>query len=176
MIIWLIGMSGAGKTTIGRGVWQRWRVRDQATLFLDGDTLRDVWGDQLSHDIEGRARNAHRISHLCRMLDEQGINAVAAVLSIFPEWQAWNRQTFSSYYEVFIDLPMSVLQARDPKGIYAAQERGEMTNVVGCDIPFPRPPKPDLILDEHDMLAPPEELAARILRESGVMPDAHGAP
>ena len=174
MIVWLIGLSGAGKTTIGRQVWQQWRKHDPATVFLDGDILRDVWGDRLGHDVEGRALNAHRISHLCRVLDEQAINAVAAVLSIFPEWQAWNRQTFSSYYEVFLDLPMDVLRARDPKGIYAAHDRGEMPLVVGCDLEFPVPPGPDLVLREDDMQSSPADLARRILNESGALNEAKG--
>jgi adenylylsulfate kinase-like enzyme len=174
VIIWLIGLSGAGKTTIGREVWQQWREQDPATVFLDGDILRDVWGDRLGHDVEGRARNAHRISHLCRVLDEQGINAVAAVLSIFPEWQAWNRETFSSYYEVFLDLPMEVLKQRDPKGIYAAHDSGEMPLVVGCDLPFPTPPAPDLVLGEDAMKSSPGDLARRILGDSGVLHDQEG--
>ncbi len=174
MIVWLIGLSGAGKTTIGRDVWTQWREQDPATVFLDGDILRDVWGDRLGHDVEGRARNAHRISHLCRVLDEQGINAVAAVLSMFPDWQAWNRETFSSYYEVFLDLPMEVLKARDPKGIYAAHDRGEMPLVVGCDLEFPRPPAPDLVLGEDDMQESPSDLAGRILAATGVLAGTEG--
>jgi len=174
MIVWLIGLSGAGKTTIGREVWHQWRAFDPSTVFLDGDILRDVWNDRLGHDVAGRAQNAHRISHLCRVLDEQGINAVAAVLSIFPDWQRWNRQTFSSYFEVFIDLPMEVLRQRDPKGLYAAHDRGAMPDVVGCDLPFPRPPAPDLVLGNDDMNSSPSTLARRILREAGLPDEPKG--
>ena len=87
MIIWMIGMSGAGKTTVGKLLTERLKKNHSNLVFLDGDILRDVWGDSLAHDVEGRRKNALRISSLCQMLDAQGIHAVACVLSIFPEYQ-----------------------------------------------------------------------------------------
>lgn len=163
MITWLIGMSGAGKTTIGRLVEAELRTTNPATVYLDGDLLREVWGEQSGHDIAGREINAGRISRLCAMLDQQGLDVVAAVLSIFPHWQAWNRATFSSYFEVFLDAPMDVLCARDTKGLYAAAAAGRENNVVGIDIPFPRPAAPDLVLDTSGAAGGPAVLAAAIL-------------
>ncbi len=162
MIIWLIGLSGAGKTIIARRLVERLKEDHKNLVFLDGDVLRDVWGDSLGHDIEGRRVNAHRISHLCRMLDRQDIHVVAAVLSIFPDWQAWNRETFSRYFEVLIDAPMEVLKARDSKGLYAKALAGEITNVVGVDIPFPTPSQPDLVIDNSTAREDPGELSAQI--------------
>jgi cytidine diphosphoramidate kinase len=175
MIIWLIGLSGAGKTTVGRQVYDRVRTVHANTVFLDGDILRDVWGDRLGHDVAGRRRNAERISRLCAMLDRQGIHVVAAVLSIFPDWQAWNRRTFSAYYEVFLDTPLEVVKARDAKGLYAAAEqaisRGETADMVGLDIPMPVPPQADLHVRSPAVLAPPAQLAEMIFAACGV-----GAP
>lgn len=159
MVIWLIGMSGAGKTTIGVRVAERLRALQSDVVFLDGDILREVWGDDLAHDIDGRRKNAERISMLCRLLDRQGITVIAAVLSIFPEWQEWNRREFEQYFEVFIDVPMELLEERDVKGIYRQARRGEIDNVVGIDIPFPRPSSPDLVIDSDDMKRTPDELA-----------------
>ena len=96
MVIWLIGLSAAGKTSVGRILAQRLKARHANLVFLDGDVLREVWGDRLGHDVAGRRANAHRISHLCRVLDAEGIHVVAAVLSLFPEWQRWNRENFDS--------------------------------------------------------------------------------
>jgi len=141
-------MSGAGKTTLAKELYARLRPDHSNLVLLDGDAFREVFRD-VDHTIEGRRRNAERISHLCHVLDSQGIHVIAAVLSIFPEWQAWNREHFADYYEVFLDVPLDVLEKRDTKGLYADARAGRMTNVVGVDIPFPRPQFPDLIIDDR---------------------------
>lgn len=147
MIIWLIGMSGSGKSTIGRELAKRLRETKKPVLYLDGDELREVWGDELGYTIEGRGKNASRISNLCKLLDRNGVSVVAAVLSVFPHWQKWNRENFSSYFEVFLEVPLQVLEKRDPKGIYLRARNGKLSNVVGIDVPFPIPPNPDLKID-----------------------------
>lgn len=167
MIIWLIGLSGAGKTTIGRELVDRLNMSGNKYIFLNGDILRDVWGDSLGHTIEGRRKNAHRISHLCRMLDHQQVNVVACVLSIFPEWQQWNRENFSSYFEIFVDAPMEQLIERDSKGLYKKALAGEVTNVVGVDIPFPKPPASNLVLQNDATTKTPGILADEILAAMG---------
>ena len=147
MVIWFIGLSGSGKTTLARALHDRLKPRLANLVLLDGDDFRAVFGD-VDHTVAGRRRNAERISNLCKVLDDQGIHVIAAVLSLFPDWQAWNRKHLSNYLEVFLDLPLPTLKARDTKGLYAGAESGRIANVVGVDIPFPRPPAPDLVLDE----------------------------
>lgn len=164
MIIWLTGLSGAGKTTIGKLVYDQIKTKYSNTVFLDGDILREVWGDQLGHDIDGRYMNAKRISLLCALLDRQGIHTIACVLSIFPEWRKWNRETFSEYYEVFIDTPIEEVIKRDSKGLYKKALAGELTNVVGIDIPMPPEETWDMKISEPEVLRPPEELAVKICK------------
>ena len=150
MVIWLIGMSGAGKTTIAREVRRIWVAREPNTVLVDGDEIRDIMkSDQQpdSHTVAGRRRNADRITALCKWLDQQNINVVCSILSIFPELRAQNRTQFSNYYEVFIDAPLDVLVQRDTKNLYAPAIRGELENVVGIDIPFPKPESADLMVD-----------------------------
>lgn len=171
MVIWLIGMSGAGKTTIGRQVHRLWQAEAANTVFIDGDEVRELFRhDQGSQPftVEGRRLNAERITALCAMLDRQGINVVCCILSLFPEMQAENRTRFSRYFEVFIDTPMAVLEARDVKGLYAAARRGDNPNMVGIDIPFPIPPAPDLAINDATDPANVEPTARRILDLAGV--------
>jgi adenylylsulfate kinase-like enzyme len=163
MVVWLIGLSAAGKTTVARELVGRLREQHDGVVLLDGDELREVWGDDLGHTVDDRRRNARRVSHLCRLLDRQGVHVVAAILSMFPEWQAWNRRELSDYFEVFLDVPMDELERRDPRGLYAAVRAGRTSGVVGVDIPFPPPPHADLVLRPPEVLEPPDRIAARIL-------------
>jgi adenylylsulfate kinase-like enzyme len=151
LIIWLIGMSGSGKTTLGKKIYQARKAVNKCTVFLDGDHVREMLKNDADYTIQGRNKNAARISYMCKFLDKEGIDVVAAVLSIFPEWQKWNRENFTDYYEIFLDVPMIELMERDPKGLYKQAAAGELENFVGFDIEFPTPPDPDLVITLDDM-------------------------
>lgn len=163
MIIWLIGMSGSGKTTLARALHARLKPKTRHLVYLDGDEFREVFRNDVDHTVEGRRKNAERVSHTCRMLDQQGIHVLASVLSIFPEWQAWNRENFSSYFEIFLDVSLQTLKQRDVKGLYAGAERGHIPNVVGVDIPFPRPLAADLTITEDRQTDGVDACVAHIL-------------
>ena len=166
MVIWLIGLSGSGKTTLGREIARQLRARQPNTVLLDGDELREVFahgrGDE-AYTVEGRRVNAERMVALCRLLDGQGIHVVCCILSIFPEMRDGNRGRFSRYFEIFMDAPLAVLEARDTKGLYAGARQGKTRNVVGIDIPFERPTRPDMVVDSSGDTADVERLAAEIL-------------
>lgn len=164
MIIWLIGLSGAGKTTVGEELVRMLRKEGRTALFLDGDILREVWRDELGHSMEARRRNHERISHLCKVLDQDPhLDIVVAALSVFPDLQRWNRENFGHYFEIFLDVPLELAMARDAKGLYAKAQAGHLRNIVGVDIPFPRPPAPDMVVSAAECADPPRTIAGRIL-------------
>ena len=163
MVIWLIGLAGAGKTNIGREVFALLKERKPNVVFIDGDDFRTVMGDDLGHTIAAREVNAGRISRLCRHLDSQGIDVVCSVLSIFHEWQRWNRKNFSRYFEVYIRVLFETVVARDPKGLYRRALAGEIKNVVGVDIEFPPPEFPDLVIDNDGQVESLTEIARNIV-------------
>ena len=169
MIIWMIGMSGSGKTTLGREVARQWREKASNVVFLDGDEMREIFrndrGEQ-AYTVEGRRENAERIAGLCDMLDRQNINVVCCILSIFADMREKNRSRFLQYFEVFMDAPMEVLRQRDVKGLYAAHERGETSNVVGVDIPFEPPAFADMVIDSSGDNPDLEHLASVILAKA----------
>ncbi|MBO6788920.1 MAG: adenylyl-sulfate kinase [Dinoroseobacter sp.] len=150
MVIWMIGMSGSGKTTLGREVVRKWRETATNVVFLDGDEMREIFRSnkgEHAYTIEGRRENADRIVALCELLDRQNINVLCCILSIFDDMRLQNRSRFSEYFEVFMDAPVETLRRRDVKGIYAAFDKGETSNVVGIDIPFGTPTSADMVID-----------------------------
>jgi len=172
MIVWLVGMSGAGKTTIGMEVYRMWKKIDPATVFLDGDVVREIFHhnkDLLAYTVEGRYENARRIHEICRWLDSQGINVVCCILAIFDDILMKNRAVYASYFEVYIQVPFAVLQIRDTKNLYAPALAGKTKNVVGVDISFPEPKNPDMLLDNSKPGVNHSKTAYNILRKSGVL-------
>lgn len=149
MVVWIIGLSGAGKSSLGRALVHQWRERERNVVLVDGDQVRCLLGtdgQEQDYSLEGRRRNAETITRLCTWLDAQGMHVVCCILSLFPEMRATQRTRFSGYREVFIDAPLDALRARDGKKLYAEAAAGLRSNVVGVDIPFPRPTAADLVL------------------------------
>lgn len=151
MIIWVIGLAGAGKTIIGREIYNYLKQKHSNTVFLDGDIIRDIMANDLGHTHADREKNGWRICKLCKHLDDQNINVVTCILSNFQEQRDWNRKNFSKYKEIYIDVPMEVLIKRDQKGLYTSVLSGKINNVVGIDIPFNKPNNPDLIINNSEI-------------------------
>ena len=147
MIIWIIGMSGAGKTTIGKKLLPMLNKHIGKFVFIDGDEVREIFGNDLSHKLEDRRKNANRIKHLCKLFDKNNINVVCCILSIFEETRDWNRKNLKKYKEIYIKVSMNELIRRDQKGLYKGALKNEIKNVVGFDIPFEEPSKSDIIIE-----------------------------
>ena len=93
-----------------------------------------------------------RIANFCKFCENQNINVVCAILSIFPEIRDWNRKNFLNYFEVFIDAPISELKKRDSKKLYEKYAQNKISNVVGLDIKFEKPNDTDLIINNNKSL------------------------
>jgi len=166
MVIWLIGLSGAGKTTIGKCVYREWKKHEPNTVLVDGDEIREIFSRNNSdsdYSLDGRRKNAERIKQLCAWLDRQGINVVCNILLLFGDVSDWNRENLSGYLEVYVSTPLDVVKERDSKGLYSAAEKGEMKNVVGVDIPFPPPASPDITIDNSESRLRHDDIAVQIL-------------
>lgn len=151
-VFWITGLSGSGKTTLGQELCNRLRADGVQVTFLDGDQLRAVIAEDLGHSTSNRRDSAMRNARLCRMLAQQGANVVCATISLFHEVQRWNRANIPGYCEIYLHVPMEELQRRDTKGIYGRAERGDLTNVVGIDVPAETPEAPDLVLENYGEL------------------------
>ena len=168
MVVWLIGLSGTGKTTLAQEVVANANIKSNNTVLLDGDVIREIFGNDLGYSMEDRLLNAQRICQLGKFLDNQGMNVVCAILSIFPETREWNRKYIENYYEVYIETPIEILIDRDSKGIYEKYRRGEISEVVGMDIEFPVPDKADLVIkninSKEELLSFAKPIVKRVLK------------
>jgi glutamine kinase len=165
-VYWITGLSGAGKTTVGKELWRRLRAVGRAAVLLDGDIVREVIAEDLGHTTASRRKSAMRNARLCRLLCGQGIDVICPTISLFHEVHRWNRANIPGYCEIYLRVPMEELRRRDPKGIYAAAHRGELRDVVGLDLPAELPESPDLVLDNFGALDG-AAAADRILAEFG---------
>ncbi|MCA0305107.1 MAG: adenylyl-sulfate kinase [Proteobacteria bacterium] len=150
-VVWITGLSAAGKSTISAVLTDRLRARGEWCVALDGDALRDVFGrvDLKPEDYERSARLAlgFQYARLARLLAGQGSTVIVTTISLFHELHAWNRQNLPGYFEVYIRVPLEELRRRDPKGLYRRYEAGEVRNIAGLDQPFDEPAAPDLLVD-----------------------------
>lgn len=158
-VIWITGLSGAGKTTLANTLVVKLRAEGQVVVQLDGDELREVFGTTVSntqnHGLEGRLALAMQYAYLCRLIASQGVIVVISTISLFRRVHAWNRKSLPGYFEVYLKVPLAELRRRDPKSIYSRFEAGELSNVVGLDLSFDEPEAPDLMVEFSNAQTPP---------------------
>ncbi len=147
MVIWITGISAAGKTTLCTALYDIIKPQFPETVFIDSETIREMFGKGLSYREEDRRRQVERVQRLAKMLDDQGLIVIVAILYSHPELLQWNREMFEGYFEIYLDAPLELVQSRDPKQIYAKAEKGEMPHVVGLDVPWHAPEHPNLVVD-----------------------------
>jgi adenylylsulfate kinase-like enzyme len=150
-VVWITGLSGAGKSSLAHEVTLRLRASGEAVVMLDGDELREVFGaftaTVQNHGREGRLALAMQYAHLCRILATQRLTVVIATISLFREVHTWNRAHLPGYFEVYLKVPVDELRRRDPKGIYRRFDAGELTHVAGLDVPIDEPEAADWVVD-----------------------------
>jgi adenylyl-sulfate kinase len=161
-VYWITGLSGAGKTTIGKLFYQKIREFKKNVIFLDGDALREVFGNDLSYSIEDRKISAMRNARLCKFLSEQGMDVICCTISMFHDVRQWNRQHIENYREVYLKVPLNILRKRDRKGLYSALEKGQERNVYGLDLEYEEPVNPDIEI-LNDGSSQPEEIAMLLM-------------
>ena len=167
-LIWITGLSGAGKTTIGSEVFKLLKSKYNNTVFLDGDVIRDILGNDLGHDIEDRKKNAIRISKMCEFLTKQNINVVCSTMSLFKEIHDLNKLNIKYYYEIYIDVNIEELVKRDSKGLYAKALKGEIKDVIGIDLPYDKPENPCMVINNVDLEISIEQKALNIINKVGL--------
>ncbi len=148
-LIWITGLSGSGKTTIGQELYKKIKQKNTNTVFLDGDSFREILGNDLGHTSNDRLENAKRISRMCVFLILQDINVVCATMSLYKEVHQLNRNKIKNYFEIFIECKIEELIKRDQKGLYSAAINNKIQNIVGIDLPYDKPTNCELIINNN---------------------------
>ncbi|MCP3713254.1 adenylyl-sulfate kinase [Paraburkholderia sp. CNPSo 3274] len=152
VVIWLTGMSGAGKSTVARALVSRLQAFALRATMLDGDVLRTGLNSDLGFSAAERTENLRRVAHVAALFCNEGFVAVTATISPEPEHRENARRIVgeSAFVEVFVDTPLEVCEKRDPKGLYQRARRGEIAQFTGIASPYHPPVHPDLTLHTQD--------------------------
>lgn len=164
VVLWFTGLSGAGKSTIANLVERQLIAMGQHTYLLDGDNIRHGLSRDLRFSDADRVENVRRVAEVSKLMVDAGLIVLAALISPFRAERQMAREMLDpgEFIEIYVDTPLEVAQARDPKGLYAKARAGEISNFTGISSPYEPPERPELRLSAAT--SAPEELASQIVR------------
>ena len=162
-ILWFTGLSAAGKSTIATLVETRLHALGKHTYLLDGDNIRLGLNKDLGFTDRDRVENIRRIAEVAALMADAGLIALVAFISPFRRERAMARKLVGAgeFVEIFVDTPIAVAEARDPKGLYRKARRGELKDFTGIDSPYEPPENPEIRIDTTVLSA--DEAADRIV-------------
>ena len=154
-VIWITGLSGAGKTTLATKIGNNLKNIGIPNILIDGDVIRNILSEnenENSYSNEARMRNAFKYAGISLLLANQGFCVITSVIGMFEEIYNWNKKNLPGYYEIFLDIPLQKLKQRDSKGIYKQFEIGKIRNVAGLDLEIQKPAQPNLHITNNNHL------------------------
>ena len=167
--VWFTGLSGSGKSTVAAEVERSLVAAGRPAYLLDGDNLRHGLNADLGFSAGDRTENIRRVGEVARLFADAGVVALVPVISPYAADRDRARSVHEAaglrFVEVWVDTPLDVCEARDPKGLYAKARAGEITGFTGIDDPYEPPVHPDLRLVPAD--GDPAAQAALVLRLLG---------
>ncbi len=162
-VLWLTGLSGAGKSTIANLVESELQRCGHHTYLLDGDNVRHGLNADLGFTEADRVENIRRVSEVARLMVDAGLIVVVSFISPFRAERQMARSLFEGeeFIEVFVDTPLEIAEQRDPKGLYKKARRGELANFTGIDSPYERPQRAEIRIDTT--ACSPQDAARQVL-------------
>jgi adenylylsulfate kinase len=153
LVVWITGLSGAGKSTIARRLEAALRDAGRRVEVLDGDEVRTNLSSDLGFSKEARDTNIRRIGYVARLLSRNGVAVIVAAISPYREVRDEVRASIDSegcdVVEVYARCSLDELRRRDVKGLYGQALRGEIAGFTGVSDPYEEPLIPDVVLDSE---------------------------
>ncbi len=148
-VLWLTGLSGAGKSTIANLVEKKLHALGKHTYLLDGDNVRHGLNRDLGFTDADRVENIRRVSEVSKLMADAGLIVLVSFISPFRAERRMARALFQEgeFHEVHVDTPIAIAETRDPKGLYKKARRGELKNFTGIDSPYEAPESPEIYVD-----------------------------
>lgn len=163
-VLWFTGLSGSGKSTIGHRVERMLIERGAFAYVLDGDNIRHGLNSDLGFAPEDRVENIRRIGEVARLFADAGGLVLSAFISPYRKDRERVRGLMGpgEFIEVFVDTPLEICEARDPKGLYKKARAGEISNFTGLDAPYEAPASPEVHLETENLSV--DEAAGLVVR------------
>lgn len=169
-VIWFTGLSGSGKSTVANALEKELHGQGIRTYILDGDNVRHGLNKDLGFTDADRVENIRRISEVAKLLVDAGVVVLTAFISPFRAERRMARELFKDgeFIEVFVDTPLDVAEARDPKGLYKKARRGEIPNFTGIGSLYEPPENPEIsVFTAQDSV---EDIVAKLIKELDLQP------
>ncbi|NPA71560.1 MAG: adenylyl-sulfate kinase [Gammaproteobacteria bacterium] len=142
--VWFTGLSGAGKTTLAKAVYNELKKRGYKVELLDGDVIRQYLSKGLGFSKEDRDENIRRIGFVADLLTRNGVIVLVSAISPYRATREEVRQKIGNFIEVYVNAPLEVCEQRDVKGLYKKARAGEIKHFTGIDDPYEPPINPDI--------------------------------
>jgi len=166
-VVWFTGLSGAGKSTIAQALERELFVRGIHTYVLDGDNIRHGLNSNLGFSPEDRVENIRRVSEVAKLMADAGTVTITAFISPYRRDRRRAREIAlegnAEFIEVFVDAPLAVCEARDPKQLYKKARLGEIRDFTGISAPYEPPEGPEIVV--HTDRQSVDESIATILEQ-----------
>ncbi len=161
--IWLTGLSGSGKSTVGTALEKALLMRGHAAYVLDGDNIRHGLNKDLGFSPADRTENIRRIGEVAKLFTEAGLFAITAFISPYRADRDMVRGVHGEgdFIEVLVDASLEVCESRDVKGLYKKARAGQIPEFTGISAPYEAPEKPELVI--HTDRESVEESVQRLL-------------
>jgi bifunctional enzyme CysN/CysC len=166
-VLWFTGLSGAGKSTIANAVERQLHAAGKHTYILDGDNVRHGLNRDLGFTDADRVENIRRVAEVAALMADAGLIVLVSFISPFraERRMARERAPEGTFFEIFVDTPLAVAEARDVKGLYKKARAGELKHFTGIDSPYEAPENAEIVITPDQGA---DEAAAEIIKRLGI--------